>query len=193
MRKTRTLSVLVENKPGVLARVAALFARRAFNITSLAGAPTENPEFSQILIVVDVSEVPLEQVKKQLHKLGNVLKIVEVEPENAVERELVLIKLAATQAQRTAVLQIVAMFRAHVVDVSHETLVIESSGSPLKNAALFRELEPFGIKEIVQSGTVAIGRGASPITEAGEVTESTEVTQTAESNLEVVLPPNEYA
>lgn len=168
MRQTRTLSVLVENKPGVLARVAALFARRAFNITSLAGAPTENPEFSQILIVVDVSEVPLEQVKKQLHKLGNVLKIVEVQPENAVERELILIKVCADATTRTAVLQIVEMFRAHVVDVARETLVIESAGSPLKNEALFRELEPFGIKEIVQSGSVAIGRGAQPITDQSD-------------------------
>lgn len=166
MRKTRTLSALVENKPGVLARIAALFARRSFNITSLSGAETENPEISLISIVVDVSEVPLEQVKKQLHKLGNVLKIMEINPENAVERELMLIKVSADDTTRTAVLQIVELFRAHVVDVSSETLMIESVGAPLKNEALLRELEPYGLREIAQTGSVAIGRGPHPITDA---------------------------
>jgi len=162
---THTLSVLVENKPGVLTRVAALFARRAFNIQSLAVGETEKPEISRITIVVDVSEVSLEQVTKQLNKLVNVLKIVELEPERAVERELMLIKVSADDTNRTAVLQIVDLFRAHVVDVSRGTLVIESIGSPAKHAALLRELEPYGIREIVQSGNVAIGRGSKSITD----------------------------
>ncbi|WP_296182361.1 acetolactate synthase small subunit [uncultured Mobiluncus sp.] len=165
MSMTHTLSVLVENKPGVLTRVAALFARRAFNIQSLAVGETEKPEISRITIVVDVSEVSLEQVTKQLNKLVNVLKIVELEPERAVERELVLIKVSADDTNRTAVLQIVELFRAHVVDVSRGTLVIESIGSPAKHAALLRELEPYGVREIVQSGNVAIGRGSKSITD----------------------------
>nr|WP_282921390.1 acetolactate synthase small subunit [Mobiluncus sp. Marseille-Q7826] len=165
MSMTHTLSVLVENKPGVLTRVAALFARRAFNIQSLAVGETEKPEISRITIVVDVSEVSLEQVTKQLNKLVNVLKIVELEPERAVERELMLIKVSADDTNRTAVLQIVDLFRAHVVDVSRGTLVIESIGSPAKHAALLRELEPYGIREIVQSGNVAIGRGSKSITD----------------------------
>lgn len=165
MNMTHTLSVLVENKPGVLTRVAALFARRAFNIQSLAVGETEKPEISRITIVVDVSEVSLEQVTKQLNKLVNVLKIVELEPERAVERELMLIKVSADDTNRTAVLQIVDLFRAHVVDVSRGTLVIESIGSPGKHAALLRELEPYGVREIVQSGNVAIGRGSKSITD----------------------------
>lgn len=165
MSKTHTLSVLVENKPGVLTRVAALFARRAFNIRSLAVGETEKPEISRITIVVDVSEVPLEQVTKQLNKLVNVLKIVELEPEKAVERELMLIKVSASDDNRTAVLQVVDLFRAHVVDVARESLVIESIGSPSKHAALLRELEPYGVREIVQSGNVAIGRGSRSITD----------------------------
>lgn len=165
MNMTHTLSVLVENKPGVLTRVAALFARRAFNIQSLAVGETEKPEISRITIVVDVSEVSLEQVTKQLNKLVNVLKIVELKPERAVERELMLIKVSADDTNRTAVLQIVDLFRAHVVDVSRGTLVIESIGSPAKHAALLRELEPYGIREIVQSGNVAIGRGSKSITD----------------------------
>ncbi|WP_298635632.1 acetolactate synthase small subunit [uncultured Mobiluncus sp.] len=165
MNMTHTLSVLVENKPGVLTRVAALFARRAFNIQSLAVGETEKPEISRITIVVDVSEVSLEQVTKQLNKLVNVLKIVELEPERAVERELMLIKVSADDTNRTAVLQIVDLFRAHVVDVSRGTLVIESIGSPAKHAALLRELEPYGVREIVQSGNVAIGRGSKSITD----------------------------
>ena len=165
MSMTHTLSVLVENKPGVLTRVAALFARRAFNIQSLAVGETEKPEISRITIVVDVSEVSLEQVTKQLNKLVNVLKIVELEPERAVERELMLIKVSADDTNRTAVLQIVDLFRAHVVDVSRGTLVIESIGSPAKHAALLRELEPYGVREIVHSGNVAIGRGSKSITD----------------------------
>lgn len=160
-----TLSVLVENKPGVLTRVAALFARRAFNIRSLAVGETEHPEISRITIVVDASEVPLEQVTKQLNKLVNVIKIVELEASSAVERELMLIKVKADDKIRTQVLQVVDLFRAHVVDVNPETVIIETIGSSSKHQALLESLEPYGIREIVQSGCVAIGRGSRSITD----------------------------
>lgn len=155
-----TLSVLVENKPGVLTRVAALFARRAFNIHSLAVGPTEHPEVSRITVVVDADELPLEQVTKQLNKLVNVLKIVELEPESSVQRELLLVKVKADDSSRTAVLQVVELFRARVVDVVTDAVTIEATGSHTKLTALLTALEPYGIREIVQSGTVAIGRGS---------------------------------
>jgi acetolactate synthase-1/3 small subunit len=160
-----TLSVLVENKPGVLTRVAGLFARRAFNIHSLAVGPTEHDEISRITVVVDVEARPLEQVTKQLNKLVNVIKIVELEDDSSVRRELLLVKVKADQAQRTGVLEVVDLFRAHVVDVSTESVVIEAIGSPTKLTALLAALEPYGVREIVQSGTVAIGRGARSITD----------------------------
>ncbi|MCL2092075.1 MAG: acetolactate synthase small subunit [Micrococcales bacterium] len=160
-----TLSVLVENKPGVLTRVAGLFARRAFNIHSLAVGPTEHTEISRITVVVDVEDRPLEQVTKQLNKLVNVIKIVELEADSSVQRELLLVKVRADGAQRTGVLEIVDLFRAHVVDVVPDAVVIEATGSPGKLDALLTALAPFGIREIVQSGTVAIGRGARSITD----------------------------
>jgi acetolactate synthase I/III small subunit len=160
-----TLSVLVENKPGVLTRVAGLFARRAFNIHSLAVGPTEHTEISRITVVVDVDELPLEQVTKQLNKLINVIKIVELEDPASVQRELLLVKVKADVTQRTSVLEVVQLFRAHVVDVVPDSVVIEATGSPGKLDALLAALEPFGIREIVQSGTVAIGRGSRSITD----------------------------
>lgn len=160
-----TLSVLVENKPGVLTRVAALFARRAFNIHSLAVGPTEHEQISRITVVVDVEEFPLEQVTKQLNKLVNVLKIVELEPGSSVQRELLLVKVRADDATRTAVLQVVELFRAHVVDVTPDAVTIEATGGPDKVSALLAVLEPYGIREIVQSGMVAIGRGSRSMTD----------------------------
>lgn len=160
-----TLSVLVENKPGVLARVAGLFSRRAFNIQSLAVGETEHPEISRITVVVDVDAHPLEQVTKQLNKLVHVLKIVELDRERSVQRELLLIKVRVDARQRADVLQVVDLFRAHVVDVATDALVIEAVGTPEKLDALLAALEPHDIREIVQSGTVAIGRGARSITE----------------------------
>jgi acetolactate synthase-1/3 small subunit len=159
-----TLSVLVENKPGVLARVAGLFSRRGFNIDSLAVGETEIAEISRITIVVNVEESPLEQVTKQLNKLVNVLKIVELDPASSVQRELLLVKVRAERAVRSQVLETVQMFRARVVDVSSDTLTIEATGTADKLDALRRDLEPFGIKEMVQSGLVAIGRGSRSIT-----------------------------
>ena len=165
MANRHTLAVLVENKPGVLTRVAALFARRAFNIKSLAVGETEHPEISRMTIIVDADEAPQEQVVKQLNKLVNVLKVVEMEPEESVERRLLLMKVAAGDATRTGVLQIVELFRAHVVDVQHDSVVIESVGSLSKLEALLAALEPFGVSELVQSGAVAIGRGSRSITD----------------------------
>lgn len=165
MAEMHTLSVLVENKPGVLMRVAALFARRGFNIKSLAVGETEHPEISRMTIIVEVDEAPFEQVTKQLNKLVNVLKIVELDPEEKVERRLILLKVRADETRRTSVLQVVDLFRAHVVDVQTETVVIESIGSLSKLEALLRSLEPFGVTEIVQSGAVAIGRGSRSITD----------------------------
>jgi acetolactate synthase-1/3 small subunit len=161
---THTLSVLVENVPGVLARVAGLFSRRGFNIESLAVGPTENPEVSRMTIVVAVEELPLEQVTKQLNKLVNVIKIVELEQSTSVQRELLLVKVRADSTVRSQVLETVQLFRAKVVDVSPEALTIEATGTDDKLSALLRMLEPYGVREIVQSGMVAVGRGARSIT-----------------------------
>jgi acetolactate synthase-1/3 small subunit len=160
-----TLSVLVENKPGVLARIAGLFSRRGFNIDSLAVGPTEYPEISRMTIVVNVEDSPLEQVTKQLNKLVNVLKIVELDPVSSVQRELVLIKVRADAESRSQVLETVQLFRAKVVDVATDAVTIEATGSRDKLEALIRVLEPFGIKELVQSGMVAVGRGPRSITD----------------------------
>ena len=160
---TRTLSVLVEDKPGVLARVAALFSRRGFNIQSLAVGATEQKNLSRMTIVVAVEDLPLEQVSKQLHKLINVIKIVEQENENSVSRELALIKVRADASTRGEVIEAVNLFRAKVIDVSTESLVIETTGTPEKLEALLRVLEPYGIREIVQSGVVSMTRGPRSI------------------------------
>jgi acetolactate synthase-1/3 small subunit len=160
-----TLSVLVENKPGVLARIASLFARRGFNIDSLAVGPTEHDEISRMTIVVSVEDLPLEQVTKQLNKLVNVIKIVELDPSVSVQRELLLVKVKADAATRGNVLETVQLFRAKAVDVSPDSVTIEATGSPEKLDAMLRVLEPFGIRELVQSGMVAIGRGSRSITD----------------------------
>jgi acetolactate synthase I/III small subunit len=160
-----TLSVLVENKPGVLVRIAGLFSRRNFNIESLAVGPTEHEEISRMTIVVNCEEHPLEQVTKQLNKLINVLKIVELEPGAAVGRELILIKVRADMETRSKVLETVELFRAKVVDVALDAVTVEATGSRDKLDALVRVLDPFGIKELVQSGMVAVGRGGRSITD----------------------------
>ncbi|MFL6163013.1 MAG: acetolactate synthase small subunit [Jatrophihabitantaceae bacterium] len=161
-----TLSVLVENKPGVLARVSGLFSRRGFNIESLAVGPTEHPEISRITILVSVEGNALEQVTKQLNKLVNVLKIVELEPGSAVQRELLLAKVRADETNRGAVVDIVELFNAKVVDVSPEALTVEMVGPPAKLEAMLRMFEPYGIREMVQSGMVALGRGPRSMTQA---------------------------
>jgi acetolactate synthase I/III small subunit len=160
-----TLSVLVENKAGLLVRVAGLFARRGFNIDSLAVGPTEHEEISRITIVANCEEHPLEQVTKQLNKLINVLKIVELDPASAVQRELLLVKVRADTETRSRVLETVALFRAKVVDVAPDAVTVEATGNKEKLEALIRVLQPFGIKELVQSGMVAVGRGGRSITD----------------------------
>ncbi|EFC83705.1 acetolactate synthase small subunit [Parafrankia sp. EUN1f] len=160
-----TLSVLVENKPGVLARVSGLFSRRGFNIESLAVGPTEHPDVSRMTIVVAVEDLPLEQVTKQLNKLVNVLKIVEMDTSVSVQRELMLVKVRADLTVRSQVLETVQLFRAKVVDVAQDAVTIEATGTRDKLDALIRMLEPFGIRELVQSGMVALGRGSRSITD----------------------------
>ncbi len=159
-----TLSVLVENKPGVLTRIAGLFARRGFNIDSLAVGPTESPLMSRITLSVDVDELVLEQLTKQLNKLIEVLKIVELEPD-AVIRELLLVKVRADAENRGQLLDVLQIFQAKAVDVTNETMTIEAVGSPMKLAALMEMLQPFGVRELVQSGAVALGRGDRSITD----------------------------
>jgi len=160
-----TLSVLVQDQPGVLARIASLFSRRGFNIESLAVGPTEHEGVSRMTIVVNVDDLPLEQVTKQLNKLINVLKIVELDPDSSIRRELVLVKVRADQSIRSQVLETVQLFRAKVVDVSSDSVIIEATGNADKLDALLRVLEPFGVKELVQSGMVAMGRGSRSITD----------------------------
>jgi acetolactate synthase-1/3 small subunit len=160
-----TLSVLVENKPGVLARIAGLFSRRGFNIDSLAVGPTEHDEVSRMTIVVNVEESPLEQVTKQLNKLVEVIKIVELDGSASVNRELLLVKVMADAETRGQILDVVELFKAKVVDVSDGTVVIQAVGNVDKLADLRKLLEPFGIRELVQSGMVAIGRGPRSISE----------------------------
>jgi acetolactate synthase-1/3 small subunit len=159
------LSLLVEDKPGLLTRVAGLFARRGFNIESLAVGASEIDGLSRITVAVDVEDAPLEQVTKQLNKLVNVIKIVELDPDASVQREHLLIKVRVDNSTRSQILEAVTLFRARVVDVAPDALVIEVTGDSGKVQALLRVLEPYGIKEIAQSGLLAIGRGGKSITE----------------------------
>ncbi|SJM64888.1 acetolactate synthase small subunit [Gulosibacter sp. 10] len=159
------LSLLVEDKPGLLARVSGLFSRRGYNIDSLAVGSSEIEGLSRMTVVVDVEDFPLEQVTKQLNKLVNVIKIVELSPESAVEREHVLIKVRVDKQTRSEVIEAVNLFRARIVDVANDSLVIEATGDSGKVRALLRILEPYGIREMVQSGLIAIGRGPKSITE----------------------------
>lgn len=159
------LSLLVEDKPGLLTRVAGLFARRGYNIHSLAVGTTEVEGLSRITLVIDVADSPLEQVTKQLNKLINVLKIVELEPDQSVQREHMLVKVRIDQTTRSQILEAVNLFRARVVDVAPDSLVIEVTGDTQKIGALLKVLEPFGIKEIAQSGLLAMGRGSKSISE----------------------------
>jgi acetolactate synthase-1/3 small subunit len=160
-----TLSVLVENKPGVLARIAGLFSRRGFNIDSLAVGPTEHPEVSRMTIVVNVEESPLEQVTKQLNKLVEVIKIVELDTAASVSRELLLVKVKADASTRGQVLEVVQLFRAKVVDVAADAITVQVVGNSDKLDDFLRIVEPYGVRELVQSGMVAIGRGSRSITD----------------------------
>jgi acetolactate synthase-1/3 small subunit len=160
-----TLSVLVENKPGVLARISGMFARRGFNIDSLAVGPTEHPEISRMTVVVDVADAPLEQVTKQLNKLINVIKIVELDPTQSVQRELLLVKIHVDAHTRRPVLDTAELFRVRVVDVAPDSVIIEATGSTDKLDALLRALEPYGVRELVQSGLVGLARGPRSLTD----------------------------
>jgi acetolactate synthase I/III small subunit len=160
VRKVKhTLSVLVENKPGVLARVAGLFARRGFNIDSLAVGVTEKPDISRMTVVVDVEEHYLEQVYKQLNKLINVIKVVDLPDENSVQRELVLAKVKADSKTRAEVIEIVEIFRGKILDVGKGTVSIEVTGPGSKLRAFEDLLRPYGLVELVRTGTIALPRG----------------------------------
>jgi acetolactate synthase-1/3 small subunit len=165
---THTVSVLVENKPGVLAHVAGLFSRRAFNISSLAVGPTADERVSRITLAVDGASTPVEQVMVQLDKLIRVLKVVELRRGEAVERELALIKVTAGDEQRGQLLEVAQVFGASVVDMSPTTVVLEAVSSPGKLDALLAMLGSYGICEIVRTGRVALARGAGTITDAGD-------------------------
>jgi acetolactate synthase I/III small subunit len=155
-----TLSVLVENKPGVLSRVSGLFTRRGFNIESLAVSPTETPDLSRMTITVDASRFPIEQITKQLDKLINVIKIRDLDPENMVARELALVKVRADGGARSEVIQLVEIFEAKIVDVTADSLTIQITGES-DTLLQFEELmSVFGIIELVKTGVVALGRGA---------------------------------
>jgi len=154
-----TLSILVENKPGVLTRVAGLFARRGFNIDSLVVGETENPQLSRMTITVDEQDQPVEQVTKQLHKLINVLKITDLDPSGSVERELLLIKIKADVQTRTEIMQMVEIFGASIVDVTSEVLLIEMTGTREKVGAFIDLVAPFGIVELMRTGRLAMSRG----------------------------------
>jgi acetolactate synthase-1/3 small subunit len=154
-----TLSILVENKPGVLTRVAGLFARRGFNIDSLVVGETENPRLSRMTITVDEQDQPVEQVTKQLHKLINVLKITDLDPSGSVERELLLIKVKADGQTRTEIMQMVEIFGASIVDVTSEVLLVEMTGTREKVGAFIDLVTPFGIVELMRTGRLAMSRG----------------------------------
>ena len=161
-----TLSILVSNRPGVLTRIAALFSRRGFNIQSLAVGPTEREDVSRMTVVAQVEDdATLEQIVKQLNKLIEVIKVVELDPTSSVQRQVMLIKVKADQSNRAYIISTVELFRAAVIDVGTDTLTIQATGKAEKLKALLEVLEPFGIKELVKSGSVALGRGAKAITE----------------------------
>jgi acetolactate synthase-1/3 small subunit len=165
-RGRHILSVLVENKPGVLARIALMFARRGYNIHSLAVGPTEDERVSRLTLVVGTEAVQLEQIVKQLNKLINVLKITELGDE-AVERELQLVKVVADAGTRTQIIELAGVFRAKIIDVAHDTITIEAAGNPRKLEAMLELLQPFGIREFVRSGTISLSRGSRSINDAG--------------------------
>jgi len=155
-----TLSVLVENKPGVLTRVTSLFARRGFNIDSLAVGVTEDPTLSRITMVVSAADTPLEQITKQLHKLINVLKIQDLDPADMVDRELVLFKVNAPPDRRHEVIEVTNVFRAKIIDVGKNSLTIEATGTAEKLAAMEDLLRAYGIKELARTGRIALARGS---------------------------------
>jgi len=160
-----TISVLVEDRPGVLTRVAGLFAARGYNINSLAVGPTDTPGISRMTVVVDVETKPLEQVTKQLNKLINVIKIFEHDQGSAVERELMLVKVRAGGDARQRIMEVATVFRVNIVDVTSATVTLEATGKPEKLEALLSLLEDFGIVELCRTGRIALARGDRGIRE----------------------------
>jgi acetolactate synthase-1/3 small subunit len=155
------ISLLVENKPGVLARIAGLFSRRGFNIDTLAVGPTDDPMLSRMTLTLDGALHPIDQVTKQLHKLVNVIKIRDLEPEDTVARELALFKVAADSETRSQVMQFAEIFRGSVIDVSKRSITIEVTGADDKIEAFEQVVRPFGLIEMVRTGEIAISRGRS--------------------------------
>ena len=155
-----TISVLVNNRPGVLARTAGLFARRGFNIDSLAVSTTQDPNVSRMTIVVDGPDQVLEQISKQLYKLLDVIKVLDHQEESVVTRELALVKVDADTAVRGEIMQTVSIFRANIVDVSDRTFTIEVTGSAEKIDALVNLLKKYGIREMMRTGRIVLSRGA---------------------------------
>jgi len=153
------LSILVENKPGVLTRIAGLFARRGFNIDTLAVGPTDDPTLSRITLTLDGAMHPIDQVTKQLHKLVNVIKIRDLEPTETVARELALFKISADGASRAEVMQMVEIFRGKIIDVAKRSVIVEVTGSWDKIEAFERMVRPFGLIEMARTGEIAISRG----------------------------------
>jgi acetolactate synthase I/III small subunit len=159
--RRHVLSILVENKPGVLARIAGLFSRRGFNIETLAVGPTDDPTMSRVTLTVDGALHPIDQVTKQLHKLVNVIKIRDLEPEETVARELALFKISADGDSRAEIMQFADIFRGKVVDVSKRSVTIEVTGTDEKIEAFERMIRPFGLIEMVRTGEIAVARGRS--------------------------------
>jgi acetolactate synthase I/III small subunit len=157
--RKHVLSILVENKPGVLARIAGLFSRRGFNIDTLAVGPTDDPTISRVTLTLDGAVHPIDQVTKQLHKLVNVLKIRDMEPEETIAREMALFKVTAAVENRAEIMQFAEIFRAKIVDVSRRTMTIEVTGSAEKVEAFERMIRPHGLVEMVRTGEIAIARG----------------------------------
>ena len=158
-----TLSVLVQDTDSIITRVTGLFSRRGFSLHSLASARTENEGVNRLTIVVDANDVIIEQVTKQLNKLVHVLKVVELDPETSVSRSTMLVKVRTDPTNRPQVVDAVNIFRARIVDVAPESVVVEATGSPGKLRALVQVLEPFGIKELAESGAVALARGPKTV------------------------------
>jgi acetolactate synthase I/III small subunit len=160
--RKHVLSVLVENKPGVLSRIAGLFARRGFNIDTLAVGPTEDPKVSRMTITLDGASHPIDQVTKQLHKLVNVIKLRDMEPEKTIAREMALFKVAADGQTRGEIMQLTDIFRGRIVDVSSRTATIEVTGTDDKIEAFEQMVRQFGLIEMVRTGEIAIARGRGP-------------------------------
>lgn len=157
--KKHVLSVLVENHSGVLSRISGLFSRRGYNIDSLSVGVTEDPKVSRMTIVTATDEYTLEQIKKQLNKLVDVIKVIELKEETSIYRELVMIKIKSNKETRAEIIEIANIFRTHIIDVSNESLIIEATGHQGKINALASMLEPYGIKEIIRTGLTALQRG----------------------------------